>query len=142
MISCIDSSIVFCGSGSSGSIFKLTLVLDIEDLVIAITLANKSIALKEVKRIVELEKIEYIALGYPLNMDGSIGERAQCSIDFKKMIEDEIKGVNVVLIDERWTTKQATRFLLEGDLSRAKRKKVIDKMAAQVILDTYIQRGY
>ena len=72
-------------------------------------------------------------------MDGSIGERAQCSIDFKKMIEDEIKGVNVVLIDERWTTKQATRFLLEGDLSRAKRKKVIDKMAAQVILDTYIQ---
>ena len=83
-----------------------------------------------------------IALGYPLNMDGSIGERAQCSIDFKKMIEDEIKGVNVVLIDERWTTKQATRFLLEGDLSRAKRKKVIDKMAAQVILDTYIQRGY
>ena len=40
------------------------------------------IALKEVKRIVELEKIEYIALGYPLNMDGSIGERAQCSIDF------------------------------------------------------------
>ena len=101
-----------------------------------------AIALKEVKRIVELEKIEYIALGYPLNMDGSIGERAQCSIDFKKMIEDEIKGVNVVLIDERWTTKQATRFLLEGDLSRAKRKKVIDKMAAQVILDTYIQRGY
>ena len=55
------------------------------------------------------------------------------------MIEEEIPGIKVVLIDERWPTKQANRELLQADLSRAKRKKVIDKMAAVVILETYLQ---
>ena len=55
------------------------------------------------------------------------------------MIENAIPGIKVVLIDERWTTKQANRVLLQADLSRAKRKKVIDKMAAVVILETYLQ---
>jgi len=59
--------------------------------------------------------------------------------EFKARIEKEIPGIKVVLIDERWTTKQATRTLLEADLSRNKRKKVIDKMAAVVILETYLQ---
>ena len=61
-----------------------------------------------------------------------------CVEEFKEKIESALPDVKVVLIDERWTTKQATRYLLEADLSRAKRKKVIDKMAAVVILETYL----
>ncbi|MBS1468948.1 MAG: Holliday junction resolvase RuvX, partial [Erysipelatoclostridium sp.] len=60
---------------------------------------------------------------------------------FKEKLEELFPNIKVKLIDERWSTKQATRTLLEADTSRAKRKKVIDKMAAQVILETYISQG-
>jgi len=100
------------------------------------------IALQEVVRIVKLERIEVIALGLPLNMSGTESEMSTNARGFKEMIENEIEGIQVVLVDERWTTKQATRRLLEGDMSRKKRKKVIDKMAAQLILDTYLERGF
>ena len=72
-------------------------------------------------------------------MSGEESEHSLLAREFKKMIENERKDVKVVLVDERWTTKQATRFLLEADLSRKKRKKVIDKMAAVVILETYLK---
>lgn len=99
------------------------------------------IALQEVERIVNLEKINTIALGLPLNMSGTESEMSTNARNFKEMIEKAIPEVKVVLIDERWTTKQATNRLLESDLSRKKRKRVIDKMAAQIILDTYLERG-
>lgn len=100
------------------------------------------IALNEVIRIVKLEKIEHIALGLPLNMDGTDSNMTKMARDFKDMIEKALPEIKVTLIDERWSTKQATNSLLEFDLSRKKRKKVIDKMAAQIILDTYLERGY
>ena len=81
------------------------------------------LALAEVVRICKLERIEEIALGYPLNMNGTEGEKALLSKDFKAQIEKELPDVKVVLVDERWTTKQANRSLLESDLSRNKRKK-------------------
>ncbi len=100
------------------------------------------IALQEVDRIVKLEEISTIVLGLPLNMDGTDSEMTRNARAFGKRLEKAFKGINVVLIDERWTTKMATNIMLEGDLSRAKRKKAIDRMAAQVILDTYLERGY
>ena len=72
-------------------------------------------------------------------MSGDESEHSKMARDFKLSIEEALPNVKVVLIDERWTTKQATRRLLEADLSRNKRKKVIDKMAAVVILETYLQ---
>jgi len=100
------------------------------------------IALQEVERIVKLELIDTIALGLPLNMSGTESPMSENARHFKEMIEEAIPRIKVVLIDERWTTKQATNRLLESDLSRKKRKRVIDKMAAQIILDTYLERGF
>ena len=62
--------------------------------------------------------------------------------NFANMIQKALPSVKLSLVDERWSTKQATRSLLESDLSRNKRKKVIDKMAAQIILETLLERGY
>ena len=96
---------------------------------------------KHVKEIVEKNDIETIVLGLPKHMNGDIGERGQISIEFKKQLEEMIEGINVVLIDERLTTVVAENQLLFADVSRKKRKQVIDKMAAVAILQGYLDRG-
>lgn len=96
-------------------------------------------ALERVKYFVNKEGIKEIALGLPLHMSGDESDHSRLCRKFKEMIENEIKGVQVFLVDERWTTKQSQRILIkEADLSRKKQKKVIDKMAAQIILETYL----
>ena len=104
--------------------------------------SNWEQALNEVIRVVNLEKIDVIALGLPLNMTGTDSEMTKNSRNFANMIQKALPSVKISLVDERWSTKQATRSLLESDLSRNKRKKVIDKMAAQIILETLLERGY
>lgn len=83
--------------------------------------------------------IAKIVLGLPKHMNGEIGDRAKNVIDFKEKLEALTK-LEVVLIDERWTTIIANKRLLDADLSRKKRKEVIDKMAAVVILQNYLDR--
>ncbi len=96
-------------------------------------------ALERVKYFVNKEGIKEIALGLPLHMSGDESDHSRLCRKFKEMIENEFKGVQVFLVDERWTTKQSQRVLIkEADLSRKKQKKVIDKMAAQIILETYL----
>ena len=95
--------------------------------------------LKEVKEIVELEKIEAIVLGYPKNMDNSIGYKAELSIKFKEELEKTL-DLPVFLQDERLTTKEAQDILISNDTSRKKRKKVIDSMAACIILQSYLDK--
>lgn len=97
------------------------------------------LAVERVKYFVSKDGIKEIALGLPLHMSGDESDHSRLCRHFKEMIEEAIPGIKVVLIDERWTTKQANRVLIQADLSRAKRKKVIDKMAAVVILETYLQ---
>ena len=63
------------------------------------------------------------------------------SIEFKKQLEEMIEGINVILVDERLTTVVAENQLLFADVSRKKRKQVIDKMAAVAILQGYLDRG-
>lgn len=94
-------------------------------------------ALKRVEEIVKEKKVYKIVLGYPKHMNGDVGEKALLCEDFKKKLED-LLNVEVVLVDERWTTKLATNRLLEFDMSRNKRKKIIDQMAAVVILQNYL----
>ena len=98
-----------------------------------------SSALERVKFYVQKEGIQEIALGLPLHMSGEESDHSKMCMKFKEMIEKSIPNVKVNMVDERWTTKQANRFLLEADLSRNKRKKVIDKMAAVINLETYLQ---
>ncbi len=96
-----------------------------------------SVVAKHIKEIVEQNGIHTIVLGLPKHMNGDIGERAEISIRFKEMLE-KMMDVNVVLIDERLTTVVAENQLIFANVSRKKRKKVIDKMAAVTILQGYL----
>lgn len=96
------------------------------------------LAVERVRFYCQRDNVREIALGLPLHMSGEESDHSKMCREFKEKLEKEIKGVKVVLIDERWTTKQASRYLLEADLSRGKRKKVIDKMSAVCILEAYL----
>ncbi|MFQ5794579.1 MAG: Holliday junction resolvase RuvX [Candidatus Bipolaricaulia bacterium] len=93
--------------------------------------------LDHLERLIEAEGIIEVVLGYPLNMDGSIGERAQQTLAFKEELEARVE-VPVVLFDERLSTAEAERVLIEADLSRRRRKRVIDELSAVVILQSYL----
>ena len=83
--------------------------------------------------------IQKIVLGYPLNMNGTVGMRAEICLDFKKMIEEQL-NVSVDMEDERLTSVISNQILIEADLSRKKRKKKVDGLAAQLILQSYLDR--
>lgn len=93
----------------------------------------------DIVSICEKESIEAIVLGLPKNMDGTLGFRAQETIEFKNKLEEKI-GIDIFLQDERLTTKVATDVLIDADLSRAKRKKIIDGVSAVVILQGYLDK--
>lgn len=93
----------------------------------------------EVAKVVEEKHIEKIVLGFPKNMDNSIGTKGELSLEFKKKLEDRLK-IEVVLQDERLSTRQAEALLIANDTSRKKRKKVIDALAATIILQSYLDR--
>ena len=94
-------------------------------------------AFNRVVELVKEKKVYKIVLGYPKHMNGDIGDKALLCEDFRERLIKEL-NIEVVLMDERWTTKLAQNRLLEFDLSRNKRKQIIDKMAAVVILQNYL----
>ena len=83
-------------------------------------------------------EVEEIVLGYPKNMNGTIGERAKLTEAFAKELRGRFAGISVVLWDERLSTVAAERVLIKADLQRKKRRKVIDMMAAVVFLQNYL----
>lgn len=91
------------------------------------------------KEIIEEYNITRIILGLPKNMNNTLGERAEISIKFKKLLENNF-DVEVILEDERLTTVISTNLMLEADISRKKRKKKVDALAAQIILQGYLDR--
>ena len=95
--------------------------------------------LPNLKDIVRENKVSKIILGLPKNMDNSIGEKGEYTLTFKKMLESFL-NIDIILEDERWTTLQADKLLIQADMSRKKRKKVIDKLAATVILQSYLDK--
>lgn len=97
--------------------------------------------IKDMEYIANLAKqqqVELIVMGLPRNMDGSYGERADLYKAFGEKLS-EVAGLKVVYLDERLTTVSAQRVLLEADMRRDKRKEVIDKVAATIILQNYLQ---
>ena len=98
---------------------------------------KKEDALVYVASLLKEHNITTVVLGLPKNMDGSIGFQAQYCLDFKDMLVTQL-GVEVVLIDERLTSKMADSAMLKADLSRKKRKANVDKLAASIILQTYL----
>lgn len=95
--------------------------------------------INDVKEIVLDKKVDEIVLGLPKNMNNTIGPKGELSYKFKEMLEKNI-NIPVHLVDERLTTKQATDILISNDTSRKKRKKVIDSMAATIILQSYLDK--
>lgn len=98
---------------------------------------NYEMALDKVTEVIRREQPGKIVLGYPKHMNGDIGIRAQASEQFKKMLEERT-GLEVELWDERLTTAAAERILIQADVSRKKRKKIIDQMAAVQILQSWL----
>lgn len=94
---------------------------------------------KEVASIIEKEKIDVLVLGLPKNMDGSMGFAAERSLKFKEILE-QLQDLKVNLVDERLTTVQAENLLISEDVSRKKRKNIIDELSACIILDTYLKK--
>lgn len=92
------------------------------------------------KQLISEHDIEKVVIGLPKNMNGSLGERAKASETYAKHIE-KVHKLPTVLWDERLSTMAAERVLLEGDVSRKKRKKVIDKIAAVMILQVYLDQA-
>ena len=95
--------------------------------------------ISELRKIVLLEGVEKVVLGLPKNMNNTLGESAIRCIDFGKMIEEKL-NVIVIMQDERLTTVEATNYMLEANVSRKKRKKKIDSLAANIILQSYLDR--
>ncbi len=93
--------------------------------------------LSRIQKVVLEKEVDVIVVGLPYNMDGSEGASASKAREFADMLKS-LTGLNIILYDERMTTLSAERSMLEGDLSRAKRKKRVDKVAAAFILQGYL----
>jgi putative Holliday junction resolvase len=106
------------------------------------TLKRKSMEedLKEIAAIVHQYEINKIVVGLPKNMDGTLGKQAEIVLQWIKTLNEKIQ-VPIVTWDERLSTVGATKALLEADLSRRKRKKVIDKLAAVLILQGFLDQS-
>jgi putative Holliday junction resolvase len=99
-------------------------------------------AAEEIAELVEAEQPDAIVVGWPLNLDGTEGRATQMVRDFVAAVEDELEGRGEALPIERWdermSSKGAESVLLEADLSRDRRRAVVDRVAAAKILQSYL----
>ena len=93
--------------------------------------------LARIKSLCEEYEVTEIVLGFPKNMDNTIGDRAEKSLEFAEMLKKRT-GLPIVMWDERLTTVEATRTLIESGVRREKRKEYVDKIAAVFILQGYL----
>lgn len=93
--------------------------------------------LRAVKQIIEEYEVDEIVVGHPVNMNGSLGPIAEKAEGYAAMLREET-AIPVHLWDERLTTTAAQRVLIEADMSRKKRRGVVDKVAAILILEGYL----
>lgn len=95
--------------------------------------------IEPLREIVLNEDIGTIVLGLPKNMNNSLGPRAMITLEFKEMLEKEL-GIEVIMEDERLTSVISNNILISANVSRNKRKKKVDGMAAEIILQSYLDR--
>ncbi|HJB35810.1 MAG TPA: Holliday junction resolvase RuvX [Candidatus Blautia merdipullorum] len=94
-------------------------------------------SLRRIEELVEQYQVEEIVLGFPKNMNNTIGERAEKSLQLKETLERRL-GLPVIMWDERLTTVEADRTLIEAGVRRENRKKYVDMIAAVFILQGYL----
>ncbi|MBR7042030.1 MAG: Holliday junction resolvase RuvX [Bacilli bacterium] len=92
------------------------------------------------KEIIDKEEIDTLVLGLPKNMNNTLGERALITLEFKDMLESEL-NIKVIMEDERLTSVISNNVLIDANVSRMKRKKKVDGMAAVIILQGYLDRN-
>ena len=102
---------------------------------------NEDELLLRLDEIIYTRGVDAIVLGNPLNLDGSISKRSEITFKFKELLESRYPTKNVYMQDERLSTVEAERMLISNDTRRKNRKKVIDKIAATIILQAYLDRS-
>ena len=95
--------------------------------------------INEIKDIIKEYNITKIILGLPKNMNNSLGERAEITLKYKELLEKST-DLPVIMFDERLTSVISNSILIEADMSRKKRKKKVDSIAAQIILQDYLNK--
>ena len=95
--------------------------------------------IEPLREIINKEEIGTLILGLPKNMNNSLGTRAMITLEFKEMLEHEF-GLPVIMEDERLTSVISNNILISANVSRSKRKKKVDGMAAEIILQSYLDR--
>ncbi|MDD3126682.1 MAG: Holliday junction resolvase RuvX [Candidatus Izemoplasmatales bacterium] len=98
---------------------------------------NFSLPLDYIIRFIDNNKVDAVVLGYPKNMDGSIGSQGHVSEDFRDALQKKI-SIPITLWDERLTSRIVNRAMISADVSRKKRKENVDRLAATVILQSYL----
>jgi putative Holliday junction resolvase len=93
--------------------------------------------LAEIESIIEEYEVSLVVLGYPKNMNNTLGPRAKATEEFKEHLERRT-GLPVYLQDERLSTVESERILMESGVRREHRKEYVDKMAAAIILQSYL----
>jgi putative Holliday junction resolvase len=93
--------------------------------------------LSQLRQIITEKKVENIVMGLPKNMNGTLGPQSDYVLEFKKRLEDNFH-LPVFLFDERLSTVEVTKVMVSCDLSREKRKKRVDTLAAVLILQSYL----
>lgn len=100
---------------------------------------NYTYDIEELKKICDEYGVESIVSGLPKNMNGTLGPQGEKVLEFCERLKEAL-NIKIDMWDERLTTVAAHRAMLEADLSRAKRKKLVDKIAATYILQGYLDR--
>ena len=95
--------------------------------------------INEIKDIIKENNITKIILGLPKNMNNTLGERAEITLKYKELLEKST-DLPVIMFDERLTSVISNSILIEADMSRKKRKKKVDSIAAQIILQDYLNK--
>jgi putative Holliday junction resolvase len=103
----------------------------------AIEVKSKDDCFLKIKSIIDKNNAKEVVVGLPLNMNGSRGPQAQRATAFIKDLEGRF-SIPITAFDERLTTKQGERILIEADMSRKKRRTKIDSLAAQIMLQSYL----
>lgn len=96
--------------------------------------------LKHIADLISSNDVDTVVFGLPLNMDGTSGNRVETTREFADKLS-QLVGARIAFQDERLTTVTAERMLISADVRRDKRKQVIDKIAATIILQTYLDSG-
>ena len=125
-----------------------TIGLAISDTTLTIASTYKTIFFKnedynstieEIMSIIKEYNITKIILGLPKNMNNTLGERAETTLKYKELLEKNT-DIPIIMFDERLTSVISNNILIEADMSRKKRKKKVDSIAAQIILQDYLNK--